>query len=283
MNSINRAATSLFDVLFQPFELLGEGWSLILWSSIFGVLALLVFKHISSQKGIKAAKDKIKGHMIAIRLYQDDLAIVAQSVTKVLGRNVQYLFLNFGPILPLMLPFTIVAAQFVVRYAFDPLPVQASEQLMPGQGTLVEISLHDGERARIAGLTLELPSGVEALSPLVRDRVAGRAWQEVVCTAPVHDELRILLDGQEVGRKAIVAGTERPRHMQPERVANFFEAWLWPAEETYAGSPVAKVKFAYPDHDLGWLPGGTGGVLLVFILASIAAGVLALKPLKIQI
>lgn len=283
MNAINRTATRIFDVLFSPTEALGEGWSLILWSAIFGVLALVVFKFISSQSGIKAAKDKIKGHMIAIRLYQDDLAIVVKSVFKVLGRNVQYLFLNFGPILPLMVPFTLVAAQFVVRYSFDPLETREPEGLLPGQGTMISISFDEGEEARISGLALELPGGVEALSPLVRDTLEGRAWQEVVCTAQVDDDIRVLVDGEEVGTKRIVAGEERPRHMQPERVASFWEAWLWPAEDTFSDSPVAKVKFAYPDHDLGWLPGGPGGVLMVFVIASILAGVAAIKPLKIQI
>ena len=33
---------------------------------------------------------------------------------------------------------------------------------------------------------------------------------------------------------------------------------------------------AYPDSDLGWMPGGEGGVLATFFLVSILAG-LALK------
>ena len=61
MNAINRASTKFFDVLLTPFEALGVEWTLILVSGIFGVLALFIFKHISSQKGIAAAKDKIKG------------------------------------------------------------------------------------------------------------------------------------------------------------------------------------------------------------------------------
>ena len=75
MNAINRAATSVFDVVLTPFEALGDGWALFLVSGVFGILCLLIFKQISWQKGIKATKDKIKGNMIAIRLYQDDLRI----------------------------------------------------------------------------------------------------------------------------------------------------------------------------------------------------------------
>ena len=78
MNALNGLLTKIFDVILVPLEFMGNEMALILLSGIFGVLALVVFKYISSQKGIKAAKDKIKGHMIAIRLYQNDLVVVAK-------------------------------------------------------------------------------------------------------------------------------------------------------------------------------------------------------------
>ena len=72
--------------------------------------------------------------------------------------------------------------------------------------------------------------------------------------------------------------------MQPARYAGFFSAMLWPAEPRFAeGSPLEKVAFIYPDRDLGWLPGGPGWVLLIFIGASMLFGFLALKPLGVKI
>jgi hypothetical protein len=44
------------------------------------------------------------------------------------------------------------------------------------------------------------------------------------------------------------------------------------------------VSFVYPESDLGWLPGsGPMGVILVFLVASMAFGIAALKPLGVQI
>src|SRR5688572_15086974 len=123
MNALNALATKVFDVLLAPFELAGREVALLAISGIFGVLALLAFKHISWQKGIKATKDRIKGHLIEIRIYQDDLPIVSKAIGRVLARNLQYLALNLGPFLPLAVPFTFVVAQLVVRYGFDPVPV----------------------------------------------------------------------------------------------------------------------------------------------------------------
>jgi len=285
MNAINHAARSIFDVLLTPFELLGQQMSLILVSGLFGIVALLIFKRISWQAGIKATKGKIKGNMIAIRIYQDDLWIVAKSVVRVLLRNFQYLGLNFGPILPLFIPFMIVCAQFVVRYGFDPLPVVASEEgLLPGQGTMVEVEFHRDERAAIAGLSLDYPNGIVPISPLVRSTADGRAFQEIVATRPVDGEIELVVGGRSVGTKRIVAGDEPTRSMQPERVSSFWAAWLWPAEDTFpSNSPVERIAFVYPDRDLGFLPGGAFGIILVFFLSSVVFGIAILKPLNIQI
>ena len=122
MNAINRAVTSFFDLVLTPLEAVSDEFALLFVSGVFGVLALWIFKHISWQKGIKATKDKIKGHLIEIRLYQDDLVTVGKAIGKVLFRNVQYLVLNFGPFVPLAIPFALVAAQMVVRYGFEPVP-----------------------------------------------------------------------------------------------------------------------------------------------------------------
>lgn len=287
MNAINRAASSIFDIVLTPFELLGAEVSLVLVSGLFGILALLIFKQISWQAGIKMTKDKIKGHMIAIRLYQDDLVIVGKSVLKVLLKNFQYLGLNFGPILPLFIPFTLIAAQLVVRYGFDPLPVvdeQQASHVAPGKGTMIEIAMKPGRQTEVANLTLRYPQGIVPISPLVRAVADGKAFQEVVATGPVTGEIELLVAGNPVGTKKIVAGDEPTRLMQPERVSSFWAAWLWPAEATFEGSsPLERVAFLYPERELAFLPGGPFGIILVFFIASIVFGLLILKPLNIQI
>ncbi len=284
MNSINSFMNSVFDVALTPLEWLGTSWALILASGVFGIVALIGFKYISYQRGIKASKDKIKGHLIAVRIYQNDLVVVFQSVMKVLLRNVQYLGLNFGPFIPLAIPFVFVVAQFATRYAFAAIPVEAQDgRKLAGHGTELVVEFSPEHRAAAAGLTIELPDGVIALSGLVHDGSNGIAFQEVAATKPgVHELAFVLADGtREV--KLLVAG-EATRQMQPERVKSFFTAVLWPAEPRFASdSAFERISFEYPDSDLGWLPGGIGGVLLIFLIASMAFGVVILKPLGIQI
>lgn len=291
MNALNQAATSIFDVLLGLTGWAGSATTLIFWSGVFGVLALLVFKKISWQKGIKSAKDKIKAHMIEIRLYQDDLVVVATAVLKVLARNVVYLGLNFGPILPLAVPFMVLTAQLVVRYAYDPLPLhERGAVVMSGRGTLLEIELAPG--ADVRELRVTLPDGLQAVSPLVRVPGEARAFQEFVAVAPGAHEVVLEVGGVRE-TKLVYAGSEVPAAMQPRRVSDrdaFAIAdtnrlpLLWPAEPTFASdSPFRVVAIAYPYRDQGWLPDGEGGILLTVALASIVIGAAALKPLGVQI
>ncbi len=294
MNFLNSALTSAFDLLLAPLERLGPATALIMTSGVFGVLALWVFKRISWQKGIKSVKDRIKGHMIEIRLYQDDLGIVAKAVGRVLLRNLQYVGLNFGPFVPLALPFLLIAAQLVVRYAYDPLPVVAAEtRLLPGQGTLVEVELVRERREDVRGMRVELPAGVRALSPLVRALSEGRAYIEVVPVAAGKHELAFELADGTRATKLLEAGGSHPRTLQPRRVnaRDWYRlhdpdhcAVLWPAEAPLASdSPFRSIALAYPHRDQGWLPEGEVGVLITFVVASMLFGFLALKPLGVQV
>ena len=83
--------------------------------------------------------------------------------------------------------------------------------------------------------------------------------------------------------KRLSAGTAE-RAMQPERVRGVFSSLLWPAEDAFErDSAFARIAFRYPDSELGPLPGGASGVLIVFLVASMVAGFALLKPLGIEI
>lgn len=293
MNALNSVLNSVFDVVLWPFELIGARTALIVLSGVFGILALVLFKQISWQKGIKATKDRIKGHLIEIRLFQNDLVVVCTAVLKILWRNLQYLTLNFGPILPLILPFAFLAAQFVTRYAYDPIPVQNADTWMSGRGVMVEVAMVDDQKATIEEISVRLPEGVRGMTPFVPIKKEGRGFIEVIADAEGTFEIEFLRNGEVVETKQIVAGTKPERSMQPRRVrsGDVFsvlspESWpvLWPAEAGFeSDSPFQSIAIAYPSRDLGWLPGGEGGILLVVIVASMAFGVVALKPLGVQI
>lgn len=279
----------MFDWLLWLPEQLGHVFALVFASAVFGVFALWVFKHVSPQRRIKAAKEQIKAHLIEIRIWQDDLRIVGWAILKVLGRNLQYLALNLTPFVPLFLPFALVVAQFVVRYGFAPVPVtpapvgQHVVDHRAGGGTTIDIELVPAHAARISELKLVLPEGVEQVSPLVVNARDGRAFVEIVARTSGLHELAFDLGGTRE-TKLYAAGDVVPRTIQGERGRGFVDALLWPAEPAFgADSPFARIRYTQPPADLGWLPSGPGGIVLSFLILSMIAGALAIKPLKVQI
>ena len=62
MATFNRVASALFDRLLAPFGA-APGWApwldLLLWSALSGVVALLVYKLVSNQRGIARTKNLI--------------------------------------------------------------------------------------------------------------------------------------------------------------------------------------------------------------------------------
>jgi hypothetical protein len=285
MNALNHVVTAVFDVLLWPLDKFGRGPALVLASAVFGVLALVAFKHLSNQKAIARVKDRIKAHLIEIRLYADDPRLFFRAVGRTLWANLRYLTQNLLPFVPLAIPFTLVIAQCVVRYAFDPIPVHSSEmRLLAGQGTTWRVSFERESASRIAGLTIAYPEGLHAVSPLVRIPSDGVAFQEFVATRAGSYDVEFRLGGEEHVTKRVHAGDVSPRWMQPERTGSFWSSWLWPAEDAFpSNSPFRRIAFEYPDADLGWLPSGTSGVLLVFLIGSMLFGALAIKPLRINI
>lgn len=285
MDLLNGAANGLFDVLLWPFEGLGALVTLIVVSMVFMPLSMLFFKRFSSQKGIAAAKGKIKGHMIEIRIYQDDLVVVLKAIGKVLWYNLKYLFLNFAPFVPLSIPFVIVVAQLVVRFGFAPIPVEETPlaDLRPGQGVMIEVEFAEGQEAKAADLEIVLPEGLAALSPLVRNAADGVAFQEVVATEDGAWDVELKVGG-ETETKRVLTGETTERTMQPFRVGGFWDLWLWPAERSFsAASGLATVAVAYPDRQLTWMMDGAGGVFIMFVIVAFIIGGAAIKVFDIQI
>lgn len=284
MNALNHVVTAVFDVLLWPLDKLGRGPALVIASGIFGVLALIAFKHISRQKAIARVKDEIKARLIEIRIYSDDPRIFLRAIGRTLWANLRYLTLNLLPFVPLSIPFSFVVAQCVVRYAFDPLELRApGAHLLAGQGATLRVTLERDAAARVAGLVVTYPEGLRPVSPLVRVPSEGAAFQEFVAERSGSYAVTFAL-GDATTTKRVDAGGVAPRMMQAERGSGFWSALLWPAEDAFeSGSPFHRIAFEYPDADLGWLPSGAGGVLLVFILSSMLFGALAIKPLKINI
>jgi hypothetical protein len=277
MSTFNAISTATFDVLLAPFGG-SQDWhvwiSLLLWSFLFGIVALIAFKYCSFQEQIASAKNRIKVHLLEIRLFGDDILGVVGSTVKIVLTNAVYIGHNLLPMVVMAVPMVALLAQLEARYAFDPAP--------PGTLTLLKVALDRAHTdVQATDVRLELPAGVVLDAPPVRTPRGEIVWR-LRAEAEGDHVLRVAV-GDEVFEKAwAVGGASRK---VPVLRTKGWEGLLYPGEPALAAdASVASMAFVaqapmprgYPERDLGWMPGGELGIMVVFLLVSIAAG-LALK------
>jgi len=134
----------------------------MLWVSVLTtVMVLLVYKYLSSQEAIKEVKDRVKAHILEIRLFQDDPVLMGRAVRAVLLANLKYLGLNLKPFLIVFLPIFLMLVQMETRFGYRP--------LLPNESALVRTfwrSAHPGDKG--PGPTLLAGDGLSLESPPVR-------------------------------------------------------------------------------------------------------------------
>src|SRR5215470_9157337 len=93
-------------------------------SLIVGLLMVIVFGYTSDQKAIHVAKDQLKAHLLAVRLYQDQLPVVVRTYGRIIRGTGRYLRLAFMPLLYVIIPITLLIVQLDRYLGTTALPTQ---------------------------------------------------------------------------------------------------------------------------------------------------------------
>ena len=98
-------------VAFKLFLLTSPLAIVIVVSVVVGLLMVVLFGYTSDQKAIGVAKDRLKAHLLAVRLYRDQIPVVMGSYGKILRGTGRYLKLAFKPLLYVIIPITLLMVQ----------------------------------------------------------------------------------------------------------------------------------------------------------------------------
>jgi len=71
----NSAFGKIFNLIFFPFRSMSPWVGMILISFLTALLMLFVFRFTSNQEGIRRVKNKIKAHLLELRLFKDSLSL----------------------------------------------------------------------------------------------------------------------------------------------------------------------------------------------------------------
>lgn len=265
MEAFNNITTAVFDVLLAPFGHSFAAFDLVLWPIVAGIVALLVYKKCSNQKGIADAKRWILVNLLEVVLYRDDIGSVLRSTGRALAHNGRYLAYNVVPLLVMIVPMSVILVQMVSHFAYRPLE--------PGATRLLEVAIDPVSGAAPRDVSLETPPGVSVDAGPVRT-ADGRVVWRLRFERDGDIDLRLTAPGEEQVKAVAVGGA--PRKVPVLRTKTW-EALLYPAEPPLPSrSAFSSIRVGADSRDLGPFPSGEGGILLWFFGASLAAG-LALK------
>jgi hypothetical protein len=202
MNVLNRICTALFGVLLAPFEVWPPLLTLLVWSVLIGVVMAVVFRFTSNQRALTVVADRSRSHLLAIKLFQDDLGVTLRcqfELLKSVGRRLWY---SLPPMLVLIVPFILILSQLGLRFEHNPLQV--------GEAAVVELRLSPQAWKNFVDVSIDVPSTVEVQTPALRDQTRHTVLWRLSPKEPSSFAARWELDGQVVEKRIAVAGS-RPK------------------------------------------------------------------------
>jgi hypothetical protein len=217
--------------------------TLVAFSTAAGLLILLVFKAISNRRALQTARRKLRSHLLAIRLFADDPAVILRSQGRLLLCTLRYMALLLPAFLAVAIPLFL---------AWDRLDaIWGRAPLEPGETVILTARLSDS----VSNPLLVAPDWLPVESPPVRvDAVHEVSWR-----------LRVGRAGS--GDVSVTAGAERVSKRIEARPGLHY----LPDRETAAGGPILWLEAPYPRSELAVWGVSASWPVWFFLISTITA------------
>ncbi len=241
-------------------------------SIVIGLLMVVIFRYTSDQKAIHVAKDHLKAHLLALRLFQDQIPVVIRSYGRILLATGRYLRLAFMPLLFVSVPLILLLAQ-VDRY-LGSIPFETGHPFLVSARVTGTEALSDA--------TLELPAGLATTAPAVHVPTENEVVWRLVADREGSFVVNVLTSAQ-TSAKRIVVGSGMPRLSDVRLRGPLWKRLLYSAEPALPeNNLVQAIDVQYPSRDIAFAGFEWNWIWLFFVL-SLAAGFLFKSILGIEI
>ncbi|MFZ0799359.1 MAG: hypothetical protein WAM98_16365 [Terriglobales bacterium] len=255
-------ATFSYSLLSSPLAIV------VVLSLVVGLLMVVLFGYTSDQKAIGLAKDQLKAHLLAVRLYRDQIPVVMGSYGKILRGTGRYLKLAFKPLLYVIIPITFLIVQIDRYLGATPIP--------PGAPFLLTVHLAGVSSGQAAGgdapndVTLDLPPEITMTAPPVHVPAENEIVWRLVGSKEGQYEVKIAAAGQDAA-KAVCVGSDVARISTVRLRGQFWERIFSSAEPALPeNSPIDSISINYPDRNIEIAGYGMNWIWLFFILSMVA-------------
>jgi hypothetical protein len=241
-------------------------------SVVIGLVMVVVFRYTSDQRAIHLAKDHLKAHLLALRLFQDQIPVVIRSYGRIVLATGRYLRLAFMPLLFVIVPLTFLMVQIDRYLGLSPLE----------SGHAFLVSARIGDATAMNDASLQLPDGLETTAPAVHVPAESKIVWRVVAARDGDYVVNVQSSAQTFSKRVVV-GTGLPR-LSPVRLrGKFWERLFYSAEPAMPeNSLIDAIAVQYPAREIAFAGLAWNWIWLFFVL-SLAAGFLFKSILGVEI
>lgn len=218
---------------------------------------VLVFRFTSDQLAIHVAKDRLKAHLLALRLFQDQIPVVMRSYGRILLGTWHYLRLTIKPLLIIILPLILGIAQGD-RY-LGLLPVSS------GQPFLVKAQLRNQDALNDAKLVL--PEGLSQTAPAVHDLSGSQVVWRVLAFHDGNYAVTIQTRDQQFS-KSVIVGSGLRRLSAIRLRGQFLRRMFFSADPRLPdSSAIQSIEIQYPAREISFARMEWNWIWLFFVLS----------------
>ncbi|MFQ6038107.1 MAG: hypothetical protein ACE5LV_05765 [Candidatus Aminicenantales bacterium] len=260
MGVFNLVWGRVFDGIFWLFRSLTP-WAGMLWISFLtGLLMLFVFKKTSDQSGIRRIKDRIKAHLLEIRLFKDNFGLTMRAQGRILLCNFRYISYSAKPMLVMIVPLILMIIQLNFWFGY--------QSLNPDQQALLKVKLDEAVNPLETAVLLKPdPSIVMETPPLRIHELHEIDWRFRVQEPGIH-RLALTINGRTIVKRVAVAQKPLAKISPLKTRSGLLQQLLYPGEPPIKGnSPVKSVEISYPSLKMEVFGLGIHWLIVYFILS----------------
>lgn len=275
MDIVNGFLNGLFNVLFWPFRSMSPWLGMVFISLLTSFLMLFIFRHTSNQAGIRREKNRIKAHLLELRLFKDNMGVQIKAQGRILLANLRYIGHNSKPMLVMIIPVMLILIQLEQRYGSSP--------LVPGDAALVKVKLAKGYIPTEVAAELESTPGVVIETPPLRIDDEGEIDWRIRAGAPGPGRLTLSLGGEKFAKTVVVGGRPTTPLSVLRTGRGLIEKILYPGEPSLPSKGAVKaIEVRYPSALMSFF-GIRLHWLIVYFILSIAFGFAFKGVFKVEI
>ena len=275
MGLINSILGKLFDLLLLPFRSLNPWAGMAFISLLTGLLMLLIYRLTSNQSGIRRVKDKIKAHLLELRLFKENMGVTMRAQGQILRANLRYLALNLKPLLVMIVPLVLILSQLNLWFGSEPLSV--------GRPAILKVRLQPDVNVLGTEFSLDAPPEIAVETPPLRIEESKEVDWRFQPRAAGRFNLTIRAGDKNYLKTVIVDGRHLDKVSSIKVKRSFLDELLYPGEKALpADGRIKAIEVVYPVKRLP-LFGLKLHWLIAYLGLSIVFGFALKKPFRVEI